>query len=154
MTPSPAVIRLYQPADLDAVVILWRVSREVSLPGFQERKGHPFWEDINYFREHILPQNQVWVTVDERDYPLGFMAIKDEFIDQLYFHPDHWRKGLGAQMLAHARTLSPRRLWLYTLQINLNARAFYEKNGFKVVEFGISPPPESEPDVKYAWEAF
>jgi hypothetical protein len=42
---------------------------------------------------------------------------------------------------------------LATLQVNLPARAFYEKNGFKAIEFGISPPPESEPDVKYEWLA-
>jgi ribosomal protein S18 acetylase RimI-like enzyme len=42
---------------------------------------------------------------------------------------------------------------LYTLQVNLNARAFYEKNGFNVVELGVSPAPESEPDLKYEWLA-
>lgn len=148
-----ATIRLYQPADFDALIILWRVSREVSLPDFQLRKGHFFHEDLDYFRNHVLPENQIWVMVAEEDRPLGFMAIKDDFIDQLYVHPDHWRKGLGEQLLAHARNLSPRRVWLYTLQVNLNACAFYEKNGFKAIQFGISPAPESEPDVKYEWLA-
>jgi putative acetyltransferase len=147
------MIRLYQPGDLDAVVILWRVSRERSLPDFQQRKGYFFFQDIAYFREHILPDHDVWVLVDENDYPLAFMAMKDDFIDQLYIHPDHWRKGLGTRLLEHARRCSPRRLWLYTLQVNVTARAFYEKNGFKIVELGISPAPESEPDVKYGWEA-
>ena len=145
-------IRLYQPSDFDAIVILWRISREVSLPDFQRRKGHFFFEDINYFREHVLPQNQVWVVTDENNTVLGFMALQVDFIDQLYIQPAHWRKGLGAQLLDHARQLSPERVWLYTLQVNRNARAFYEKNGFKAVEFGISPAPESEPDVKYVWE--
>jgi GNAT superfamily N-acetyltransferase len=81
------------------------------------------------------------------------MAIKEDFIDHLYVHPDHWRKGLGLQLITHARSLSPKRLWLYTLQINTNARAFYEKNGFKPIEFGVSPAPENEPDVKYEWLA-
>ena len=147
------IIRLYQPADFDALNILWRVSREVSLPDFQLRRGHFFYEDIAYFREHVLPENQVWVIPDEGGRPMAFMAIREDFIDHLYVHPDHWRTGLGAQLIAHARELSPRRLWLYTLQINLNARAFYEKNGFKAIEFGISPAPESEPDVKYEWLA-
>ncbi len=146
-------IRLYQPADFDALNILWRVSREVSLPDFQLRKGHFFYEDLAYFRAHLLPANQVWVIVDEHERPLAFMAIQQNFIDHLYVHPDHWRKGLGAQLLAHARQLSPPRLWLYTLQVNTNARAFYEKNGFTTVEFGLSPAPESEPDVKYEWLA-
>ncbi len=29
--------------------------------------------------------------------------------------------------------------------------AFYEKNGFIAEKYGISPPPESEPDVEYHW---
>jgi len=147
------LIRLYQSSDFDAVNILWRVAREVSLPDFQFRKGHYFYEDIAYFRNQILPNHQIWVAADESGYALAFMAIQADFIDQLYVHPEHWREGLGGQLLSQARLLSPHHLWLYTLQINLNARSFYEKQGFKAVEFGISPAPESEPDVKYAWEA-
>ena len=149
-----ANIRLYQPADFDAINILWRVAREVSLPDFQRRKGYFFYQDLAYFRDHLLPENQVWVVLDgsqTNSPPVAFMAIKDDFIDHLYVHPEHWRKGLGGQLLAHARNLSPQRLWLYTLQINLNARAFYEKQGFRAIEFGLSPAPENEPDVKYEW---
>jgi len=145
-------IRLYRTNDFDALVILWRISREKSLPDFQQRKGHFFYEDMDYFHNHILLQDQVWVVeAGESGRPLAFMAVKEDFIDDLYVHPDYWRKGIGQLLLRHARTLSPRRLWLYTLQINLNARAFYEINGFKAIEFGISPAPESEPDVKYEW---
>jgi hypothetical protein len=50
-----------------------------------------------------------------------------------------------------ARELSPRGLRLFTHQANAKARAFYEKEGFRVVRFGTSPPPESAPDVEYAW---
>jgi hypothetical protein len=32
------------------------------------------------------------------------------------------------------------------------ARSFYEKHGFFPVRFGISPPPESEPDVLSRWK--
>ena len=31
------------------------------------------------------------------------------------------------------------------------SRAFYEKYGFTAEKFGVSPPPESEPDVEYHW---
>jgi len=147
------IIRPYQPADFDAINILWRVSREISLPDFQFRKGHFFHEDLAYFRDHVLPQNQVWVITVEENRPSAFMAIRDDFIDHLYVNPDHWHKGYGQLLLAHARKISPRRLWLYTLQINLRARSFYEKNGFTPVEFGMSPAPENEPDVKYEWLA-
>ncbi len=144
-------LRRYQPADFDALTILWRVAREKSLPEFQKAKGHFFYQDQWYFRERLLPSNDVWVAVSGTGAPVAFMAIKEDFIDHLYVHPDYWRQGIGERLLELARSLSPQRLWLYTLQINLNARAFYEKNGFTAVEFGISPAPESEPDVKYEW---
>ncbi len=145
--------RLYKDDDFTLLVVLWRIAREKSTPDFQRRKGHFFYEDVAYFRENILVENTVWVVDDEQDRPVAFMAIKDDFIDHLYVHPDHWRKGIGGELIRFAQTLSPQHLWLYTLQDNVNARAFYEKNGFVVTKLGISPPPENEPDVKYEWFA-
>ena len=142
------MIRIYQSADFDEVTILWRLAREKSLPDFQRLKGHFFDEDRDYFRDHVLADDQVWV--EEADGRIAaFMAIRDDFIDHLYVYPDYWRRGLGRKFLDFARFLSPSHLWLYTLQINLTARLFYEKNGFRAEKFGLSPPPEEEPDVEY-----
>jgi ribosomal protein S18 acetylase RimI-like enzyme len=143
-------IRDYRSEDFDAVSILWRVAREKSLPEFQNAKGHFFYEDQNYFLGHVLKENHVFV-VETGQHPIAFMAMQEEFIDQLYVHPDCQNQGVGKALLDYARKLSPEHVWLYTLQINLNARAFYEKNGFIAEKFGISPPPESEPDVEYHW---
>jgi ribosomal protein S18 acetylase RimI-like enzyme len=131
---------------------LWRISREKSLPEFQRAKGHFFFEDQDYFRDYILKENQVWVVeMDLR--PVAFMAMKDNFIDQLYVHPSYQNRGIGKALLDYARQLSPEHIWLYTLQVNTNARAFYEKYGFVAEKFGTSPPPESEPDVEYHWRS-
>ena len=144
------MIREYRTEDFDAVTVLWRISREKSLPEFQLEKGHFFFEDQDYFRDHVLTENKVWVvTLDDR--PVALMAMNGEFIDQLYVHPDHWRRGIGEMLLGFARERSPEHLWLYTLQVNVNARAFYETNGFVAEKFGMSPAPESEPDVEYHW---
>src|SRR5215211_6034291 len=148
--PNPFIIREYRPQDFDTVTILWRVSREKSLPEFQRAKGHFFYEDRDYFRDYVLKENRLWV-VDLNHCPVAFMAMNDEFIDQLYVHPDYQKRGIGKTLLDFARQLSPEHVWLYTLQINATARAFYEKNGFVAEKFGISPPPESEPDIEYHW---
>lgn len=144
------VIREYRAADFDAVTILWRVSREKSLPEFQRAKGHFFYEDQDYFRYEILLKDKVWVA-EIAGWIAGFMAMEKDFIEQLYVHPHYWRHGVGEALLNFAREQSPEHLWLYTLQVNVNARAFYEKNGFVAEKFGISPPPENEPDVEYHW---
>mgnify|MGYP002713104528 CR=1 FL=1 len=143
-------IRPYTPTDFDAVTTLWRRARELAFPEFQRTKGHTFEEDRAYFQNNILEENSVYVA-DMDGIAVAFMAIKDDFIDQLYVAPTHQRQGIGKALLEFARTFSPERLWLYTFQINTNGRAFYEKNGFIATKFGVSPPPESEPDVLYEW---
>jgi ribosomal protein S18 acetylase RimI-like enzyme len=143
-------IRDYREADFDAVTILWRIAREKLLPEGQTDTGHTFYEDQDYFRNQILKKNRVWV-MELASRPVAFIAMENEFIDQLYVHPTYQRRGIGETLLDFARKQSPEHLWLYTLQTNVNARTFYEKNGFVAEKFGFSPPPENEPDVEYHW---
>jgi GNAT superfamily N-acetyltransferase len=150
LMPTNYVIREYQSSDFDAVTILWRIAREKSLPNFQKEKGYFFYEDQDYFRNTILTKNKVWV-VDIDGKAAAFMAMENDFVDRLYVHPDHWRQGVGKLLIDFARTQSPDHVWLYTLQVNTNAMSFYEKNGFVAEKFGVSPPPENEPDVEYHW---
>jgi ribosomal protein S18 acetylase RimI-like enzyme len=142
------LIREYRAEDYDAVTILWRVAREKLLPNGQTDTGHYFYEDQDYFRTQILKKDHIWIAeIDHR--PAAFMAMENEFIDQLYVHPNYQRSGIGKALLEFARSRYPQHLWLYTLQSNVNAQAFYEKNGFVAEKFGISP--EGEPDVEYHW---
>lgn len=81
------------------------------------------------------------------------MGINDDFIDYLYVDPDYYRQGIGRALIEHAHKLSPNHLWLYTHVVNTMARGFYGKNGFVALKFGVSPPPELEPDVEYHWRS-
>ena len=144
-------IRLYTSSDFDVVTLLWRRAREIAFPEFQRTKGHTFEEDCAYFENIILQETDVWIA-EVDSIVVGFLAIREDFIDQLFVSPDHQRQGIGAGLLAHARTLSPKRLWLHTFQSNTSGRAFYEKNGFIATKFNLSPAPESEPDVLFEWK--
>jgi len=144
------LLRAYRDEDFDIVTRLWRRARLQAFPDFEARHAHTYAEDRDYFRDKILPGNQVFVA--ELDGRLaGFMAQRGDFIDQLYVDPDFQRRGLGTAFLALARRLSPASLYLYTLQVNSGGRHFYEKSGFHIAKLGVSPPPESEPDVQYRW---
>nr|MDJ0788409.1 GNAT family N-acetyltransferase [Myxococcota bacterium] len=61
-------------------------------------------------------------------------------------------RGVGTLLMDRAKALRPDGLTVFTFQGNQEARAFYESRGFRVVRLGMSPPPENEPDVEYAWE--
>ena len=82
---------------------------------------------------------------------VGLIALEVPWIRQFAVFPEHQRHGIGTALLAKARECSPAELRLYTFQRNGKARAFYAKHGFSAVAFGISPAPESEPDVEYRW---
>lgn len=147
-----SLIRPYRSDDFEAVTMLWRRARVQAFPEFQRAKGHTFEEDQAYFQDVILINNDVWVA-EVDGVAAAFMAIAGDFVDQLYVDPVYQRSGIGTSLLEHARALSPEHLWLYTLQINTNGRAFYERNGFRAHRLGISSPPESEPEVEYHWDA-
>jgi GNAT superfamily N-acetyltransferase len=72
-------------------------------------------------------------------------------LNYIYVDPLRQKHGLGTVLLNKAKTMSPTGLTLFTHQRNERARAFYERRGLRAVELGVSPPPESEPDVKYEW---
>ena len=145
-------IRLYKTEDFEPITRLWFDAQTVAMPDMMARMDYKFDEAQAYFRNVIVLETQMWVY--ERDgAPLGFIAIQGELIDRLYVHPAYHRQGIGKALLMKARELLPEHIWLYTHVANKMARAFYEKNDFIAEGFGVSPAPESEPDVEYHWRA-
>ncbi len=146
------IIRLYKTEDFEPITRLWFDAQTVAMPDMMARMDYKFDEAQAYFRNVIVLETQIWVY--ERDgVPLGFIAIQGELIDRLYVHPAYHRQGIGQALLVKARELLPEHIWLYTHVANKMARAFYEKNDFIAEGFGVSPAPESEPDVEYHWRA-
>lgn len=144
------MIRPYRKDDFEPVTQFWFDAMEVAMPGLIARAGHEIIGGREFFKNVVAVENQLWVY-ELNNKPVAYLGINGEFIDRLYVHPDYHRRGIGQALLDHARTLSPNHLWLYTHQANYHARAFYEKNKFIAEKFGMSPPPESEPDVEYHW---
>lgn len=138
-----------RPGDVDAVLRLWRRSRDASQPWLEARMGHTAEDDRRFFEGTIAKENDVWVAVEGEI--LGFLALAGDRLGWLYVDPPAWGKGVGGALLDKAKALSPAGLALYTHQRNERARTFYERRGFLAVKFGVSPPPESEPDVLYVF---
>lgn len=147
MSPADLVLRPYDAGDFEATVTMWR---EVSVATYTFLKLHTFEEDRAYFRDTIVPGNKL--TVAERAGRIvGYLAQQGSMIDRLYVAVAAQGTGVGTALLRHARKASPTFLRLFTHQKNHGARAFYEARGFQVHKLGVSPPPESEPDVEYHW---
>lgn len=143
-------IRSPHSAEIDVVVEVWNATKRHTYDFLPLEQGRTLEEDGAFFRAHVLPRCDLWVA-EEAGKILGFMALAGSYVDRLYVRPDAQRRGVGLALLLKAQARSPLGLELHTHQKNAKARAFYEKHGLRAVRFGVSPPPESEPDVEYHW---
>lgn len=139
-----------KPEELPDVVRLWHETRKDTYDFLADEAALTIEDSHQYFESRIAPQNDLWIAEDGGEI-LGYLAISGSYIDRLYVRPAKQRRGVGGALLEKARELSPDGLELHTHRRNRKACAFYEKSGFRAVRFGISPPPESEPDVEYHW---
>lgn len=157
--------------ELEAVLALWIATKRDAYPYLPLEQQYSEAENRAFLRDHIATRCALFVAVEQGERERGegppgegeekeraseaeirgFLAIEGSYVDRLYVHPAAQRRGIGAALLADTKQRHPDGLSLHTHQKNTQARAFYEKHGFTVFRFGISPPPESEPDVEYRW---
>jgi GNAT superfamily N-acetyltransferase len=99
----------------------------------------------------LMDQCEVWVAVVDSEI-VGMMALRDDWIEQLYVAPGHTSRGIGARLIATAQDRSPAGLQLWTFEANRRAQRFYERHGFVAVERSDgSRNEEGAPDVRYRW---
>ena len=150
MTRDAIALRRYRPEDLEATVDVWRRSKRAAFPYVAVQQRYSLDDDTAHFRDVIAVTCDVWLAeVDGR--VAGLLAPRGELIDQLFVDVDCQGRGVGTALLRAAMQRSPNRLRLFTFQRNPGARAFYERHGFRAEHFGVSAPPENEPDVEYVW---
>jgi ribosomal protein S18 acetylase RimI-like enzyme len=143
-------IHAYREEDCERVVELWHETQLDAYPYLPLTQSYERDDHLRFFHERIAPSCEIWLAEDERGL-MGFLALNGSYVDRLYIHPTRQRVGAGTALLRKAMQLSPNGLELHTHQENESACAFYEKHGFAAVKYGISPAPESAPDVEYHW---
>jgi GNAT superfamily N-acetyltransferase len=143
-------IREFRPADAADVAAVWHRSGRATYTYLPTWQAFTLEEARRVFSNIIQPDCAIWVaTLDERI--VAYLAMKGTDLNRLYVDPDEWRKGWGTRLVELAKQISPSGLELRTHQANVAARTLYERHGFQAVGFGLSPPPESAPDVEYHW---
>jgi GNAT superfamily N-acetyltransferase len=143
-------IRPYREEDESAVVAVWHRSGRAAYTYLLTWQAFTLEHAGEVFRDVIRANCDIWVgTLNEQI--VAYLAMDGSSIERLYVDPAEWRQGWGTRFVQFAKTFCPDGLELFTHLENHAARALYEKHGFKAVRFGISPPPESAPDVEYHW---
>jgi GNAT superfamily N-acetyltransferase len=144
-------LSLRRAARADAITLadIHIAARATAMPWL--RVVHSAEETRWWMTQVVVPRLEVWVAERDRTV-LGFLALQDEWVEQLYVDPGAWRTGTGSMLLKHARQRRPNGLKLWTFQRNALARAFYRKHGFvELRETDGSANEEREPDVLLEW---
>ena len=99
-------------------------------------------------------QTDTVVLAEEDGVVVGVLATSQEsdkgWINQLYILPGWNRKRIGTRLLERAHSALQKPIHLYTFQENAGARRFYERHGYKAVEFTDGQGNEERcPDVLY-----
>ncbi len=113
---------------------------------------HSDAEIAQWVEATVIPQREVWVTVDAKDHVLAVMVLDQGWIDQLYVDPAWAGRGLGSRLVEMAKARSPAGLQLWTFVSNVAAQRFYERHGFLVAETTDgSGNEEKQPDMRLVW---
>jgi GNAT superfamily N-acetyltransferase len=111
--------------------------------------------DVDEYRRHVredlMPAQEVWVAEDDGRI-VGWWSMTAGSLEHIYVDPALQNRGTGSAMLAKVMELMPEGFSLWTFQKNEGARRFYERHGFRAVEFTDgSGNMEGEPDVRFEW---
>jgi len=132
------------------------VIAEIWLASFKATYGfppaHADDEVRAWVRDILLPETETWIAEEDPGVANGFISIGKRSVEQLYVSPGRTGRGLGSSLVRHAQARRPAGLELWTFQVNVGARRFYERHGFRAVELTDGAGNEErQPDVRYVW---
>jgi len=148
VNPYPVTVEEFQAHHAKDLIPMWRESFEF---GVGIRDPHPIAEQEKYFWTGVVPANAIRVAILEGRI-VGFAAASEASVSQLYVRKGFHRRGIGSRLLEWCKSQSGGSLWLFTFEQNAGARAFYERNGFKIVARGFEPMWKLN-DLKYEWRS-
>lgn len=123
------MIRASQNDDITEIMDIW-LSTNLSAHSFIPQD---YWHNsFALVRDVYLPAAQTYVYLQEGR-PLAFLSILEhEFIGALFVRQEHQGKGIGKQLMEHAKALYPK-LSLAVYAQNYGAVNFYHACGFAQV---------------------
>jgi GNAT superfamily N-acetyltransferase len=139
-------------ADSDAIAEVYLRAWAIAMPFVTN--AHTDAQVREWIRGRLVPGGRVLVAEEGSSIRAMLAHSEDEkgfWIDQLYVDPDFSRRGIGTALLEQAIALAAgRAIRLYSFQANSTARAFYERHGFRAIDYGDGSGNEERcPDVLY-----
>lgn len=138
-------IRPAEPRDVPAIQHVaeraWNTIYDETLPQDIIDAAIDEWYDSESLLQHVENPDVAYFVATEADRVYGYVtgtAGDDPRIGELgaiYVYPDHWRTGIGSQLIDRFETYAVDQAWnriqIRVLADNHVARTFYEKHGYE-----------------------
>ena len=131
------IIRDYVPADVDALIDLFRQAvRRTAIRDYSEAQVKA-WAPDEVERERWVERRAsrpTWVAeIDGRI--AGFADLEpDGHVDMMYVHPDFNGRGVANALFARIEAAAAElKLWRLYTEASITAKPFFEKKGFRVI---------------------
>lgn len=136
---TPILIRRAEPADADAVLRILGETYEATWKPELSAEAIARFESSTHTSVYVHERLQFFQIACIADEVAGMLDWREDFIDALHVSPRHQRLGIGAALLRHGEVAIADagyvRVRLETDTFNLQARAFYGKQGYAEVDF-------------------
>lgn len=122
------MIEGFQPTDMKEIMRLWRTGNQAA----HDFIAQAYWEGHEKQVEEMMPLSELYVYRKEAEIK-GFIGISEaSYIAGLFVDAAAQNMGIGSALLSYCkrRYLA---LSLHVYEKNKKAIAFYEKNGFQIV---------------------
>jgi putative acetyltransferase len=134
---TEVTIREYRSSDFGALTSLWLTS------WLSTGVRTPFVVTLTVLRRRLqerLGEWSIYVAV-RRQLIVGFVALRDSTLEQLFVHPALQSRGIGKRLLDFVKQQRPDGFWLRTQVQNFGARKFYEREGLVAGKPGLNGYP-------------
>ncbi|WP_274917933.1 GNAT family N-acetyltransferase [Streptomyces sp. WZ-12] len=147
---SKVCIRPADAADAAVIARIHLISRAATMPYLPpQRRSHE--QVTQWVGGVLLRECRTWVAVCGPEV-LGYAAVEGDMLEHLYLRPDFRRQGIGTLLLNEVRRHNSGGLSLHVFQQNTEARAFYQRHGFTVLDSSDgSRNMENLPDMTLRW---
>ena len=150
MSRARAVVRRAGLEDADAIARIHTASRAATMPYLPPQRRT--LDQVAQWAAEMTATCRAWVAVSEAGV-LGYACLDGSSLEHLYLRPDVRRQGVGTLLLDEVKSAAADTgLTLHVFEQNVEARAFYERHGFRIASRSDgSTNMEKLPDVTMAW---
>jgi ribosomal protein S18 acetylase RimI-like enzyme len=142
----------FRPLETKDVEAISRVHRRACLIAYQFLNWSYSQEEVEaWYSGKFAEWTWALAACGANSSVIGFVAMIEAHIDQLYVDPSHQRCGIGSLLLDQAIASAPGRTTLHVFEDNQSARAFYEKHGFRERDRWMNTE-QGAIDLLYVWE--